>query len=150
ARWGRVASADLSANRAYGQDLARGCAQNNIPVSRQHEAALQARQVEQQRAKEEQDRKQAEDAQRARAEEEAKRAELTKVVAKAEPSAPQQTTSIDFTAEAKKSAKILGCNSDDVRVVGIDGQNILFAATCPNGQNIALTCDPTGLCLRKQ
>ena len=57
--------------------------------------------------------------------------------------------SIDFTAEAKKSARILNCITDDVRVIGIDGQNILFAAACEAGQTLLLTCDQAGLCLRK-
>ena len=57
--------------------------------------------------------------------------------------------SIDFTAEARKSARILSCVTDDVRVIGIEGQNILFSADCEGGQTLVLTCDPSGLCLRK-
>jgi hypothetical protein len=59
------------------------------------------------------------------------------------------TPKIDFTAEARKSARILGCGTQDVRVIGIDGQNILFSANCDTARTLVLTCDQSGLCLQK-
>jgi hypothetical protein len=153
-RWGRVAGADLQANRTYGADLARNCIQNDIPVRHTDFSAWQARQDDQKRVKQEGERRQAEEVQkRLRAEEDARRASLVKAAAQA-PAASAETSSsapksIDFSAEAKKSARILGCNSDDVRVVGVEGRNILFSVTCASGQLLDLTCDQSGLCLRK-
>ena len=65
---------------------------------------------------------------------------------------PLQTVStggVDYMAEARKSARILGCVTQDVRVVGVEGQNILFAASCEMGQSLGLTCDQSGLCLKR-
>lgn len=146
-RWGRVAGADLNANRAYGADLARGCVQNNIPLRHADYVAWQARQEEQKRAKDDEQRRQAEAVQaKTRADEEERQAKLMKA---ASPASSEKTAAVDFVAEARKSARILGCNTDDVRVIGADGSNVLFAAACPNGQAVQLSCDKTGLCLKK-
>ena len=48
-RWGRVAAADMNANRAYGADLARGCVQNDAPFRLTDYATWQTRQQEQPR-----------------------------------------------------------------------------------------------------
>lgn len=56
---------------------------------------------------------------------------------------------IDFNAEARKSARILGCVTSDPKVVGVENKNILFLAPCSGGYSITLSCDPEGLCLKK-
>ncbi|OGA44916.1 MAG: hypothetical protein A3F74_25705 [Betaproteobacteria bacterium RIFCSPLOWO2_12_FULL_62_58] len=152
ARWGRVAGADLNANRAYGADLARGCMQNDIPLRTSDYTAWQAKQEETKRRAMEEERIRAEETQkRLRAEEEARQARAA--IKASPPPEPIQVSSppknIDYTAEARKSARILGCATEDVRVIGIEVQNILFSAKCETGQSLVLTCDQSGLCLRK-
>jgi hypothetical protein len=152
ARWARVAGADVSANRAYGADLARGCMQNDIPLRSTDYSAWQARQndkksrlIEEERMRDEETQK------RLKAEMNARRTGAETNVTP--PTQAVQVSSgpknIDFTAEARKSARILGCTTDDVRVIGIEVQNILFTAMCESGQPLVLTCDQSGLCLRK-
>ena len=59
------------------------------------------------------------------------------------------STRVDFIAEAKKSALILGCPTDDVKVTGAQNDNLLMAASCPTGQPLLLRCDQSGVCLRR-
>ena len=156
-RWGRVAAADMSANRAYGADLVRGCIQNDIPFRLIDYPSWQTRQQEQhdqksapdqaaRREAEEMEKRTEETQKRVLTEDEKKRMlEVTNVTP------PLQTVStggVDYMAEARKSARILGCVTQDVRVVGVEGQNILFAASCEMGQSLGLTCDQSGLCLK--
>lgn len=56
---------------------------------------------------------------------------------------------VDFNVEARKSALILGCSAVDLKVTGMDGKNILYSASCSKGASLALSCDPSGLCLKK-
>ena len=151
-RWGRVAGADLNANRAYGADLARGCMQNDIPLRSSDYPAWQARQAEKKRGQIEEDRTRAEETQkRLRSEEKATRdsAAIKAVPPREAIQVSSPPKNIDYTAEARKSARILGCVTEDVRVIGIEVQNILFSAKCETGQVLVLTCDQSGLCLRK-
>lgn len=153
-RWSRVAGADLNANRAYGTDLVRGCIRNDIPFRLADYPTWQANQDAKKRTQAEDERKRAEVAQsRLRADEDAKRAnETAGSVVRTELTIQRnvsQAQSTDYTSEAKKSARILGCPTDDLRVVGTDGQNILFSASCGTQPTLQLTCDPTGLCLKR-
>jgi len=157
-RWGRVASADINANRAYGADLAQGCVSNSLPFNQLQHAAWKARQEEDKLRQEEERFRQAEE-ERIRAaeirrkqdEQEARsRAEITadssrEVASQAAIAQPQ----VDFAAEARKSARILGCNARDVKVTGADGRNVLFIAACETGEQLALTCEPSGTCLKR-
>lgn len=153
-RWGRVAGADLNANRAYGADLARNCIQNDIPIRIADYPAWQTRQDEKKLRQMDEERRRAEEMQqRLRVEEEARRASLVRKETPPPDTPAIQTLppskNVDFTAEARKAARILSCATEDVRVIGIDGQNILFSADCEAGQTLVLTCDRSGLCLRK-
>ena len=139
-RWGRVASADQNANRAYGTDLVKGCVANDIPYRLADYAVWKERLAEQKRAEEE---KRAADQKRVR--DEADKKALS--VASTESAVP--ASSIDFTSEARKSARILGCSTQEVRVTGTDGKNIFFSATCESGEQLALSCDSSGLCLKR-
>jgi hypothetical protein len=153
-RWGRVAGADINANRAFGADLARGCVQNDIPVRTLDYPIWRARQDEKKQVEAEEERKRVEETrERARIEEAVRRATAPAPVTAVAESVQQvalPTGKVDFTLEARKSARILSCATDDVRTVGIEGQNILFAAACGTGETLVLSCDPSGLCLRKQ
>lgn len=157
-RWSRVAGADLNANRAYGADLAQGCIANRLPYRQADYAAWKARQEDERRAQDEEAQRQAEARrkqlddertkaaeakQRAKDEADARRAAPT--VAASSPSSP----SIDFAAEARKSARILGCIARDLRVAGAEGSNVLFTVSCESGEALNLTCEPTGTCLRR-
>jgi hypothetical protein len=147
-RWSRVAGADRQASRTYGADLVNSCRLNDIPVQMSQVAAWEARQ-------EEAKRKEAEDAQkRAEAIEVARRVSVVPTANSPGATSPTaqpvaQKSEIDFASEAKKSARILGCPTDDVRVVGADGRDVLFAARCQSGETLALRCDPTGICLKR-
>ena len=145
-RWGRVASAgDQGVNRQYGGNLARGCLSNDIPVRFVDYAAWQSRQEDASRRQAEDARKRAEDEQqqrRQREQEVARSDAKTQSVSSAGPS-------IDYIAEGKKSARILGCPTDDVKVVGAESNNVLVTAVCPNGAALDLTCDRTGTCLKR-
>jgi len=57
---------------------------------------------------------------------------------------------LDFAAEARKSARILGCTGGDVRVAGAERGNVLFVAACGGGRELTLTCDAAGLCLKRE
>ena len=60
------------------------------------------------------------------------------------------TGAIDFNAEARKSARILGCiTTSEPKVTGVEGKNIQFLVACDNGSSLNLSCDPSGLCLKK-
>jgi len=58
-----------------------------------------------------------------------------------------QTGSVDFNAEATKAARILGCQSPELKVMGTDAGNILYLAKCADTKILNLRCDKTGLCL---
>ena len=169
-RWSRVAGADRSANLEFGRDLASNCAQNRIPATIAQREEWQKKELENRleeqiqaaerekvlKAEEEAKRLQTQQEQMLREREQQKAREATKL----RPASLTTTTEspvtsnakkdeIDFSAEAKKSARILGCITKDVRVTGADGTNVLFKAICNDGSTLALTCDPTGLCLKK-
>jgi len=57
--------------------------------------------------------------------------------------------SIDFVAEARKSARILGCPTDDVQLKGAENSELIFLARCPTGQDLTLACEPGGTCLKR-
>jgi hypothetical protein len=145
-RWGRVASADRQANLQYGANLARGCVSNDIPLRFAAYPAWQTQQEEKKRQQAEEERKRAEaievEKTRARAE------EAAKAESKAAPIAAS-SSNVDYVAEARKSARILGCSASDVKVTGAENNNILMAANCGTGQVLQLTCDQSGLCLRR-
>jgi hypothetical protein len=60
------------------------------------------------------------------------------------------TQQIDFEAEARKAARILGCFPAEARVSGADRGNVNFRVSCTNQQTLVLSCDSTGLCLEKK
>lgn len=62
---------------------------------------------------------------------------------------PPTAGAIDFNAEARKSARILGCLTSEPKVTGVDGKNIIFSVACDGGGSMNLSCDPSGLCLKK-
>jgi hypothetical protein len=145
-RWGRVASADREANLQYGRNLAQGCFSNDIPLRHSDYPAWQTRQEEKKRQQAEVERKRleaaAEEQRRLRAEE----------ASKVEPrvtSTSTTTPTIDYMMEAKKSARILGCSTNDVRITGAENNNVLMSASCGTGQDLLLVCDKTGTCLKR-
>ena len=143
-KWGRAAGVDQQANRAYGADLASACAQSGIAVSF---PAWQSQEAAKQKQLEDDERK------RLKAEEDAKRvtpsesARSTPTSTLAHGSSP--STTVDYSTEAGKAARILGCNTADTRVMGVEGQSIIFRADCGGGQFLTLVCDQSGLCLKK-
>lgn len=60
-----------------------------------------------------------------------------------------QPPTIDFNAEARKSARILGCTASELKVTGVEQMNVVYFVTCNGGASLSLSCDPTGLCLKK-
>lgn len=60
-----------------------------------------------------------------------------------------QTVSVDFNAEATKAARILGCQSPELKVMGTEAGDILYLAKCADTTSRTLRCDKTGLCLTK-
>lgn len=115
---------------------------------------MQARLEERNRREVEEERKRVEESQQRALEENARRAMVVRPVTNAatHSSLTQTalpTVNIDFTLEARKAARILSCATDNVRVSGVEGANILFIAACDDGQRLVLTCDQLGLCLRK-
>jgi hypothetical protein len=155
-KWGRAAGVDRQANLAYGADLARGCVQSGIAVRYADYPAWQAQQEarRQTRAEEQQKRVQTQEQQKSvDAEVTGKRAGTGEPAAPAQPANMAQASTapraIDFSAEARKSARILGCNAAEARVIGVDGQSILFTADCEGGPSLTLACDQSGLCLKR-
>ncbi len=61
-----------------------------------------------------------------------------------------QAGSVDFNAEATKAARILGCQSPELKVTGTDAGNILYLARCADTKTLNLKCDKSGLCLARQ
>ena len=146
ARWSRVAGADRNANLAYGADLIKNCIASDIPWRLVDHASWEARLVERERQEAEAVRIRIEETQKQRrVEEEAKRAPMVQT---GEP-ADVVAGDADLSAEARKSARILECISNDVRPIGVDGKNALFMASCESGASLVLTCDPAGLCLKR-
>jgi len=145
-RWKRVAGSDISANRAYGADLARGCVESDIPLTLTGYADWRAKKDEEQRVLQEQEtaRRQAEEAARA-----ARMRTPVQVEAPIPVTIAASPHNVDFNAEAKKSALILGCVTQDVRVIGADAGDVVFSAICDTGTSLTLKCDQTGLCLKK-
>ena len=147
-RWGQAVKVDVKTNRAYGADLASACRNIGIPVTFAEQEAIKRQ--EEARRQEEANRQE-----EAKRQEEIKRQEAAKpIVVEEKPSsslALQSTTStiIDFNSEARKSARILGCITSDLKVVGAEEKNVLFLASCESGTSLTLSCDPAGLCLKK-
>jgi flagellar biosynthesis GTPase FlhF len=124
----------------------------------QEEAKRQEEARQQEEAKRQEEARQQEEARRqeemklqeeARQQEEAKRKASKGGGKKFAAAQPPTARSIDFNAEARKSALILGCSASDPKVTGVDGKNIVFSITCAGGASLTLSCDPTGLCLKK-
>ena len=63
---------------------------------------------------------------------------------------PEPSTQVDFNAEARKAARILGCQPSELKVSGIESGNILYSIVCDGSKAIKLSCDPSGLCLQKK
>ena len=57
---------------------------------------------------------------------------------------------IDFNVEAIKTSRILGCQPSEVKVVGAEKENILYAVVCSDSKALRLSCDPSGLCLQRK
>lgn len=60
-----------------------------------------------------------------------------------------QSVGVDFNAEAIKSARILGCQSTDLKVTGAEAGSILYSVKCSDARTLDLACDKAGLCLRR-
>lgn len=164
ARWTRVSQADRLAGRTYASDLATACSRVDIPRIKAEHAVWQARQEEaQRRAAEEIARKQQEarEAEQARQEEARQKAAEEDRLKRDNPLAQQRQDQgsngpqvtpvmrVDYALEAAKASRILGCTPSRLMVLGADAGNVLYEATCAAGGMLQLTCDPTGLCLRK-
>ncbi len=144
-RWGRVASSDRQSNLQYGANLAKGCYSNDMPLRFSEYPAWQARQENRKRQQAEEESKRiqaAEEEKRLRAE------EIAKTETKPD-AAATNPPGVDYLAEARKSARILGCSTSDVKVTGAENNSILMAANCGIGQELLLTCDKFGTCLRR-
>jgi hypothetical protein len=57
---------------------------------------------------------------------------------------------LDFNIEANKAARILGCRPLEVKVTGTEGGDIQYRVVCDGSKTLNLSCDPTGLCLKKK
>src|SRR5258706_7115596 len=132
-RWSRVAGADRQANLQYGANLVRGCRQNDLPVRFTEFTAWQARQEEKKKQP---------------AADESRPVDTASSEQKATP-VSLSTPGVDYIAEAKKSARILGCPPGDVTVTGKENDNVLVSANCGTGPLLLLTCDQSGVCLRR-
>ena len=96
-------------------------------------------------AQAEEDRKRAEEAQQ-------KGRQRDQEMARSDPKMQASTSNaltFDYIAEGKKSARILGCPTENVKVVGAESNNVLVTAVCLNGPALELTCDKTGTCLKR-
>jgi hypothetical protein len=67
-----------------------------------------------------------------------------------EGTAAVQSHPVDFDVEASRAAKILGCQTTQVKVTGAEGGNIRYRVVCDGAKTLNLSCDPTGLCLQKK
>lgn len=141
-RWSKAAAVDMYTNRAYGRELATGCQYIGLPVTLAQQEAMK-RQEEAQRQEE---MKRQEEARR---QEEANRKAAEERPAESVAVHSAESTMIDFSSEARKSARILGCNTSDPKVIGVEEKNVVFLASCEGGASLTLSCDPTGLCLKK-
>jgi hypothetical protein len=156
-KWSKAARIDMQTNKAYGADLARSCRAIDLPVMYSEFAIWQARQDEAkqkageaaQRAQEElvSARKAAETAERTR-QESVTKTTLQAPVESAQVIAPI-AVQVDFPAEATKASRILGCAPQDLKMLGAEDNNILYDVTCSAGASMRLSCDRTGLCLKK-
>ena len=81
--------------------------------------------------------------------EEARQRALEKLPKNAPSAKAPASKMIDFNFEARKSARILGCSTSDLKVAGVEGKNIVYVANCDRSTSLTLLCDPTGLCLKK-
>lgn len=64
-------------------------------------------------------------------------------------SASAQAGGVDFNAEATKAARILGCQSPELKVTGAEAGSILYLSRCANSKTLSLKCDAAGLCLQQ-
>lgn len=94
-----------------------------------------------------------EQAQRVVSEEQAKQGKLDQLKRPETPaSSAKQAVAlkqIDFNAEANKASRILGCQPLELKVTGVEAGNVQYLATCHDSKTLSLSCDPSGLCLRK-
>jgi hypothetical protein len=67
-----------------------------------------------------------------------------------EKTAAVQSQPVDFDAEAQKAARILGCQPMQAKVTGTEGGDIQYRVVCDGSKTLNLSCDPTGLCLKKK
>jgi hypothetical protein len=121
-------------------------------VKRQEEARLQEEANRQEEARLQEEARRQEEMklqEEARLQEEAKRNTSKRGGKKMAGVQPPTARSVDFNAEARKSALILGCSASDPKVIGVEGKNIMYFVTCAGGSSMTLTCDPSGLCLKK-
>ena len=122
-RWGRVGSADQKAGRQYSIALIRACNSVDIPWRYSDFQQWQAGQDEKKRLREEAERKR-----------------IQEERAKATPAAAQLVGSVDFMAEARKSAQALGCMAAEVQLAGAEQSELLFVARCSNGGQLTMKC----------
>lgn len=149
AKWSRAAAVDRNTNRAYGADLAGGCRSIGLPITLAEQKQDQARREQEARAQEEAKRnEEGKRLEEARQRQEAKQEPVGGDVKQA--ASIQSASPIDFNAEARKAARILGCTTSDLRVTGVESKNVVFVASCENGGPLTLSCDPTGLCLKNR
>lgn len=109
-------------------------------VKRQEEAKRQEETRLQEEARQQEDARQQEEVKRKASKDGSKKSSGVQL---------RTAGSIDFNAEARKSALILGCSASDLKVTGLDGKKIVFFVTCNGGASMMLACDPTGRCLKK-
>lgn len=60
-----------------------------------------------------------------------------------------KTSRIDFTLEATKAAKVLGCWPAETKVAGVENNNVLYEIQCLDKTTVGLSCDQSGLCLKR-
>jgi len=60
------------------------------------------------------------------------------------------TPHVDFNAEVIKASRILGCSASEIKVVGVEKENIMYSIGCSDSKRLQLSCDPSGLCLQKK
>ena len=118
-------------------------------IAAEEEQKRVAAEVEQQRIAAEEEERRREEAERALAAKAQTKGGAKAKAAQKSTLASVQAGSVDFNAEATKAARILGCQSPELKVMGTDAGNILYLAKCADTKTLNLKCDKTGLCLAR-